>query len=567
MTTEPSVEQRTTWRDRMRQAPSTPQSYQQRSSQYSGRDGVDGGYISQYRADGNKDAYVDDYGDSSSRSLGMTQAERAWRQDSPMQYKQEQPLQAWKESSHSEPQQWPTSIHSSTGSFTIEEQKVHAKEVARNYAVGTPEDQSLQSRPSVPQQSSWASSGNSPSPKRPMNFSRPLRIAEIPSPSKARNVIVPELDEDENSQRDRLLEERLRRLELKNSSRPRTEENSRPMSQLQPQQQSPSRTAAQIPHSAKAYSRPALSPIPSAASSITLSQLKRLREVPEEEGSAEDDYNIPDGTTPTQTYHGFMPSDVQPNKSASSSATSFASQVSPVPITHYPAGIVPILDDEHNPVENSFKKAASKQPTPAAVRPPITTSRSDEAPIPVATHIPTASTSTTRTTETINSNIARSSNGDPHSNRTSATSSSQQSMDVDRITPVNHSTTSPGRPLSHHAGRTPFMINRPILSTQNSTASSSTTNGPPNSLNSLPVTRPIRTNSTTSSGATSAMEAFKASNYDVSSLTEKQVAKLKKKGIDPALYMEMKAATGGMGKDGKKRSKWSRALVGNTFIG
>lgn len=63
------------------------------------------------------------------------------------------------------------------------------------------------------------------------------------------------------------------------------------------------------------------------------------------------------------------------------------------------------------------------------------------------------------------------------------------------------------------------------------------------------------------------MEAFKASNYDVSSLSESQIAKLKKKGIDPALYMEMKAATGGMTKDGKKRSKWTRALVGNTFIG
>jgi hypothetical protein len=63
------------------------------------------------------------------------------------------------------------------------------------------------------------------------------------------------------------------------------------------------------------------------------------------------------------------------------------------------------------------------------------------------------------------------------------------------------------------------------------------------------------------------MEAFKASNYDVSTLTDSQIAKLKKKGVDPALYMEMKAATGGMRKDGKKRSKWSRALVGNTFIG
>ena len=63
------------------------------------------------------------------------------------------------------------------------------------------------------------------------------------------------------------------------------------------------------------------------------------------------------------------------------------------------------------------------------------------------------------------------------------------------------------------------------------------------------------------------MEAFKASDYDVSTLTERQIDKLKKKGIDPALYMEMQAAIGGSRKDGKKRSKWSRALVGNTFIG
>jgi len=384
--------------------------------------------------------------------------------------------------------------------------------------------------------------------------------------------MVPDVDDDENNYRDRQLEERLKRLELKNNPRAKTEDKTRPIisqpqpqSQPQQQQQSPSRTA-QIPHSAKsAYSRPRLSPIPSAASSVTLSQLRRVQEVPEEDDSAEDDYNIPDGTTPTPSYNAFMANAVQPNASASSSATSFASQVSPVPLSHYPAGTIPLFEQEHNPVDKSFKQATPKQIVQPTPRPPIATNRSHEAPIPM--HIPTDSTSTTRTTDSTVSAAARSSNGDPGSNRTSTNSSSQPSMDVDRITSVPSNTPSTNRPLNNHSTRTPFMINRPMLSHQNSTASASTTNGPPNTLNSLSMVRPMRTNSTTSSGATSAMEAFKASNYDVSSLTESQIAKLKKKGIDPALYMEMQAATGGIRKDGKKRSKWTRALVGNTFIG
>ena len=47
---------------------------------------------------------------------------------------------------------------------------------------------------------------------------------------------------------------------------------------------------------------------------------------------------------------------------------------------------------------------------------------------------------------------------------------------------------------------------------------------------------------------------------DISGLSDKKLAKLKKKGINPQLYMEMKAARGGKG-------KLVGPLVGNTYIG
>lgn len=53
---------------------------------------------------------------------------------------------------------------------------------------------------------------------------------------------------------------------------------------------------------------------------------------------------------------------------------------------------------------------------------------------------------------------------------------------------------------------------------------------------------------------------WKSSEYDISGLSEKKLAKLRKKGINPQLYMEMKAARGGKG-------KLVGPLVGNTYIG
>lgn len=63
-----------------------------------------------------------------------------------------------------------------------------------------------------------------------------------------------------------------------------------------------------------------------------------------------------------------------------------------------------------------------------------------------------------------------------------------------------------------------------------------------------------RNNSTDSPGE------FKSSTFDISELGEKKIAKLKKKGINPQLYMEMQAARGGKG-------KLVGPLVGNTYIG
>ncbi|KAM0711863.1 hypothetical protein Q7P35_001233 [Cladosporium inversicolor] len=56
------------------------------------------------------------------------------------------------------------------------------------------------------------------------------------------------------------------------------------------------------------------------------------------------------------------------------------------------------------------------------------------------------------------------------------------------------------------------------------------------------------------------LSEWKSSEFDVSGLSEKKLAKLKKKGINPQLYMEMKAARGGKG-------KFVGPLVGNTYIG
>ncbi|KAK0975675.1 hypothetical protein LTS01_013769 [Friedmanniomyces endolithicus] len=62
------------------------------------------------------------------------------------------------------------------------------------------------------------------------------------------------------------------------------------------------------------------------------------------------------------------------------------------------------------------------------------------------------------------------------------------------------------------------------------------------------------------SSSSSTTTPWSSSEYDVSGLSPAEIRKLRKKGINPALYAEMKAARKGKG-------KWVGPLVGNTFIG
>ncbi|KAI8934223.1 hypothetical protein NX059_008970 [Plenodomus lindquistii] len=50
---------------------------------------------------------------------------------------------------------------------------------------------------------------------------------------------------------------------------------------------------------------------------------------------------------------------------------------------------------------------------------------------------------------------------------------------------------------------------------------------------------------------------WSASGFDISGLTEAEIKKCKKKGINPALYAEMRAA---------KKGKWTSPIAGNTFL-
>lgn len=50
---------------------------------------------------------------------------------------------------------------------------------------------------------------------------------------------------------------------------------------------------------------------------------------------------------------------------------------------------------------------------------------------------------------------------------------------------------------------------------------------------------------------------WSASNFDMSTLSEAEIKKCKKKGINPALFAEMKAA---------RKGKWSSPIAGNTFL-
>jgi len=66
-----------------------------------------------------------------------------------------------------------------------------------------------------------------------------------------------------------------------------------------------------------------------------------------------------------------------------------------------------------------------------------------------------------------------------------------------------------------------------------------------------------------SSGSASVSSTeWQGSDFDTSGLSPEKIKKLKKKGINPALYAEMQQARKGQGK-GKR---WVSPLTGNTFL-
>ncbi|KAH4195702.1 hypothetical protein HBI80_122990 [Parastagonospora nodorum] len=78
------------------------------------------------------------------------------------------------------------------------------------------------------------------------------------------------------------------------------------------------------------------------------------------------------------------------------------------------------------------------------------------------------------------------------------------------------------------------------------------------STQSLPVKRTAsleRCNTERSQSGSSS--GWSASNFDMSTLSEAEIKKCKKKGINPALYAEMRAA---------RKGKWTSPIVGNTFL-
>ncbi|KAF2223365.1 hypothetical protein BDZ85DRAFT_108279 [Elsinoe ampelina] len=79
-----------------------------------------------------------------------------------------------------------------------------------------------------------------------------------------------------------------------------------------------------------------------------------------------------------------------------------------------------------------------------------------------------------------------------------------------------------------------------------------------NGTNGMP--RPSHVSSNSSSSLNS--EDWRGSEVDISALSPEKIKKLEKKGINPALYLEMKQARGG----GKKKSGFVGVLTGNSFL-
>ncbi|KAF1839279.1 hypothetical protein BDW02DRAFT_234000 [Decorospora gaudefroyi] len=95
-----------------------------------------------------------------------------------------------------------------------------------------------------------------------------------------------------------------------------------------------------------------------------------------------------------------------------------------------------------------------------------------------------------------------------------------------------------------------------------STHSKSTTSLPASSTVSMSDERSLQSilgnvDRSRSGSKSSSSSKWSASDFDISTLTETEIKRCRKKGINPALYAEMKAA---------KKGKWTSPIAGNTFL-
>lgn len=108
-------------------------------------------------------------------------------------------------------------------------------------------------------------------------------------------------------------------------------------------------------------------------------------------------------------------------------------------------------------------------------------------------------------------------------------------------TPSSSSSTTSSSKSSHPRADPQQSPSRPSTSTRDSARSNHTTT------------------SSSSGGSLDAAGRWQSSAHDCSGLDEAELQRLRKKGVNPALYAEMRAAR-------KGRSRWVGALSGNTFL-
>jgi hypothetical protein len=148
---------------------------------------------------------------------------------------------------------------------------------------------------------------------------------------------------------------------------------------------------------------------------------------------------------------------------------------------------------------------------------------------------------------------------------THSSSIGSQQSSKPAITPINSRESEPQSPRSLFQKMTHrkqsesssipdrLVIERKVSIDRISHPSSLTSSSQSLALERPPVSGPFQTERSQSGSSSE----WSASNFDVSTLSEADIKKCKKKGINPALYAEMKAA---------RKGKWTSPIAGNSFL-